>query len=368
MKLHHFFHPATLLVALAFLLQGAAFAEPVAVTVLKTDDTRLVGFIGETNDKGIKFLYTPGDRTGLGLPHAQVKAVSFTDEGDIMGPARHAYSRSQFVEAEQLFRAVADEYDFLWGISRAQFGNFASEARFYQIDCLRRIGRYSDMGAAIDTNTGKSLSNTITEALLPKLELFSLWGNYANEKWDELEAGLKAFETEPDERAAELLTTPGFKPAPPSETVQLAFMRGKLFASKEGRTEDALRDFYLTMTLDYGSDRVLTKLAMESALRLQAAEEGLDKSHHMKKEIHALAVIYSRGFNEGNAETWYNDFLKPVPDPKPKAGAAPPAEEPAADPAEPAAADAPEPAAADAPDPAAPDAPAPDAAADAGTN
>ncbi|MEM7013557.1 MAG: hypothetical protein AAF585_18955, partial [Verrucomicrobiota bacterium] len=257
------------------LLSSAAFAEPAAATILKTDNTRLVGFVAITNDKGLRFVYTQNDQAGIDLTHDQIRAVSFTDEGDIMGPARHAYSRSNFEDAEKLFKAVADEYEFLWGITREKLGNFASEARFYQVDCLRRLGRYAEMGPALETNTGKTLADTINENLLPQLTYFDLWGNYANENWDALAAGLKEFEQPLEGKAAELLSTPGFKKNDPANLVQLSFMRGKLYASQD-RTEDALREYYRAMVLDYGADRILTKSAMESALRLQSKQEGLE--------------------------------------------------------------------------------------------
>lgn len=332
---------------LALLLLGsAAFAKPAAVTLLKTDGMRMVGYIAITNDKGLRFVYTENDQAGIDLTHDQVRAVSFTDEGDIMGPARHAYSRSNFEEAEQLFKAVAEEYEFLWGISRDKLGNFASEARFYQVECLRRLGRYAEMGPALETQTGKTLADTVNENLLPQLTYFDLWGNYASENWDGLAEGLKEFEQPLEGAAAELLSTPGFQKNEPSNLVQLSFMRGKLYASQD-RTEDALREFYRAMILDYGADRILTKNAMESALRLQSKQEGLEESIPMKEEIHALAVMYSKGYNNGQAETWYNDFLKPVEKPEPAAAPAPApdaggeaASAPAADDAPPAADDA----------------------------
>lgn len=358
--------PAAAGLLLLVLAATVAEAKPVAVTILKTDSSRLVGFIGNTNDKGIQFLYTENDRAGLGVPHGEVKAVSFTDEGDIMGPARHAYGRANYEEAQQLFKAVADEYEFLWGITRDKLGNFASEARFFQIDCLRRLGRFAEMGVAMETKTGSTLEATIAEVYLPGIELFKLWGDFAGEKWEALAAGLKGYETSLEGKAAELLASPGFAPGDPTDLVQLAFMRGKYYEA-QGNKEEALRDLYLAMTLNYGSDRNLTKLAMESALRIQAAEEGLKENRPMQEEIHALAVMYSKGYNNGQAETWYTEYLKPLPELEAKPEAAPaadPADAPepaAAEPAADADAPAPKPEPADAPAPA----PAPDADADA---
>ena len=291
----------------------SAFAqtgEPVAVTLLKADGSRQIGFISATNDQGIKFAFTPEDRSGVAMGHAEVRAVSFTDEGDIMGPARHAYSRGNYEEAEKLFAAIATKYEHLWGISREQRSNFASEARYYQIDSLRRLGRYSEIAKAMETRTGSTLERALKEVYLPNLALFHLWSAAAAENWEEVAKGLKEYEAPLEGKKAELLTAPSFNHKSPNVLVQLYYIRGKLFESQK-RTQDALRDYYRSMTLDYGSDPVLTKNAMQAALDIQAADASEDDNYFEKSEIHSLAVLYRDGYNKGDVDTAYIKFTTP---------------------------------------------------------
>ncbi len=292
---------------IAILLQGS-FAKPAACQIALADGQRKTGFLALTNDKGVKFTYSENESgPGEQFTHAQILAVVFTDENDIMGPARHAYSRSNYEEAEAAFKAVATEYDNLWGISREKRGNFASEARFFQIDCLRRLGRFGEIGPAFDTNTGKSLENTLPEVYLPKLKLFKLWQEVAAENWDGLAAGLKEYEQPVPQDRAGLVPVPVFNAESPATLVQLAYMRGKVFAAK-GDKENALRDFYRVITLDYGSDLILSQKAMDEALAIQAADEQLKENYAMKTEIHALARIYQEAYGKGQIGARFREF------------------------------------------------------------
>jgi len=309
--------------SLLLLLAGAAGLQPlfaqaptksVSVTILQLDANgqnpiRRIGFIRDTNDKGILFAYSQADPAGVGLPHAQVKGVSFTDENEIMSAARYAYSRQSFAEAEAAFKKIADEYEFLWGITREQFGNFASESRFFQIDCLRRLGRYSEIAPALQTKTGLTLDKTINEVYLPTLKLIDLWKQLAAQDWKSLQASLKEYEVPLDSKKAELLTGANFKAVGPAILVQLHYLRGKLFES-QGNKEEALRDYYRCMTLSYGSDKLLTQDAMKASLAIQAAEPGLDQSYPLQTEINALAVVYKDIYNDGKIESAYTKFVK----------------------------------------------------------
>lgn len=303
----------TLTSAIAFaalVLPQTSFAKAAACQIALADGGRKTGFIARTNDKGILFTYSENEKgPGEQYTHNQVLAVVFTDEGDIMGPARHAYSRANFEEAEKLFKTVAEEYDNLWGISRKQRGNFASEARYFQIDCLRRLGRYAEIAPAMQTNTGKSLENTIAEVFLPKLKLFHMWEKLAGEQWDALAADLKTFEKEATGDKATLVPVPVFEADSPALLVQLTFMRGKVFAAK-GEKENALRDFYRAMTLHYGTDPVLSQKAMDEALAIQSSDPKLKESYPQQTEIHALARVYQEGYAKGDIDIQFREFTR----------------------------------------------------------
>ncbi len=300
---------------LVALIVGALFpirseATSAACQIALADGSRKTGFIAQTNDKGIRFTYSENERgPGENYAHNQVLAVAFTDEGDIMGPARHAYSRSNFEEAEAAFKKVATDYDNLWGISREQRGNFASEARYFQIDCLRKLGRFAEIGPALETNTGKSLEAALAEVFLPKLKIFRMWQKVAAGDWDGLAASLEEYQEAPTGEQAALVPIPKFKVDSPATLVQLAYMRGKVFAAK-GDKENALRDFYRVATIDYGSDPVLSQKAMEEALAIQSVDEGIKENYPQQTEIHALARVYQEGYGKGDIPVQYREFTR----------------------------------------------------------
>tara|TARA_R110002096_G_scaffold147671_16_gene307685 strand:+ start:18631 stop:19674 length:1044 start_codon:yes stop_codon:yes gene_type:complete len=297
-------------VVTAIAIPQTSFAKPAACQIALADGGRKTGFIARTNDKGILFTYSENEKgPGEQYTHQQVLAVVFTDEGDIMGPARHAYSRSNYEEAETLFKSVAEEYDNLWGISRAQRGNFASEARYFQVDCLRRLGRYAEIAPALQTNTGKSLENSLAEVYLPKLKLFHMWEKLAGGDWDALAADLKTYEQEATGDKAKLVPVPVFEADSPALLVQLSYMRGKVFAAKDDK-ENALRDFYRAVTLDYGSDPVLSQKAMDEALAIQSTDPKLKESYPQQTEIHALARVYQEGYAKGDIDIQYREFTR----------------------------------------------------------
>lgn len=289
-------------------------AKPAAVTILQLDAAgqnpiRRIGFIRDTNDKGILFANSQADPAGIPLAHAQVKAVSFTDEGEIMSPARYAYSRQAFTEAEAAFKKIAEEYEYLWGITREQFGNFASESRFFQIDCLRRLGRYSEIAPALQTKTGLSMERSINAVYLPTLKLFNLWKLLAAQDWKGLQEGLKEYEAPADPKKAEYLSGISLKPAAPGVLVQLHYLRGKLYESQANK-EEALREYYRCMTLSYGGDKLLTQDAMKAALAIHAADPALEHSYPLQTEINALAVLYKDIYNNGKIESAYSKWIQ----------------------------------------------------------
>ncbi len=303
-----------LVASLFVVLAGAEFAraERARARILMSDGSRKIGYVGDTNDKGMKFHLTdnPADR-GQAFPHSAVRGVSFDEEGDIMQPGRAAYDRERYEEAEQLFRGVAEQYQNLWGIGRDQLGNFACEARFFQIDCLRRLGRYGDIAGAFDTPTGRNLENALPEVHLPALEILELWKHYGRGNWAELESGLQTYQAPLTGGAASLLRAPSFKEdLAPSVIVQLAYLRGQLFRQKENQAA-ALTDFYRAATIDFGADRILASEALREALKLQTADPAIEESYALQAETHAATRVYAEAYRSGDIELAFRDYLTP---------------------------------------------------------
>jgi len=309
----NFFVPSLRLAGVFVLALSAVLpslkADPLAVTLLLEDGKRRIGYIANSNERALLFQATPEGGQRTAIPYTQLRGVAFTDEGDIMGPARYAYSRSNYEEAAKLFAEVADEYSFIWGIGRDLLGNFACEARFFHIDCLRRLGRYSEIGDAMETKTGQALEDGIPEVLLPKLKIFRLWKHYADENWEALKSGLQTYEETLSGKKAELLRVPPFNDSDPAILVQLHFMRGKLFEAEEQK-QDALNELYRAALLDYGSDHQVSEQSLQSALEIQTSDPGVAESQAKQMEIYAVATVFRDAYNQGDLPLRFQDYAK----------------------------------------------------------
>lgn len=285
-------------------------AKPVAVTILMADGKRRIGFVADSNDRGLLFQATdePG-APGEPIPFSGMRGVAFTEESDIMGQAQYAYSRLNYEDAARQFAEIAKEYENVAAIPRQLLGNFACEARYYHIDCLRRLGRYAEIPEAMKTRTGLALENGIPEVLLPSLKIFRLWGHLAVQDWDALAKGLAPYEKPLSAKEAEFLVGNPFTNNDPGELVQLYFMRAKMLQAKQ-QLPEALDDFFRAALLDYGADRGLAQQALEAIITIQAAQPEPADQEAKLTQLHAPAVVLQNVYRKGELPIRFQDFAQ----------------------------------------------------------
>ncbi len=291
--------------AWAFLNVGAD-AAATKVTLTKTDGKRETGFIQDSNSKQILFAYTAQTK-GTAVSRASVKSIFFQEESTLMGRARQAFLQGAYEAAAKLFGKIATDYE---GISALK-GNFASEARFFQMESLRRLGKYEELGALLDSKSGKTITSTQDKLFGEQIQLMKMWAAFAASKWDVVKAGLKFYEV-PLVGDAKALPAPVFKKMPKPTMIQLAFIRGKMY-EQEKKLELALEDYYRAFTITYGNEPALAKQAMLAALAIEAADPKLKDLKGKLWQLQGLAYYYKNGVGGGDIPAEYSQYAR-LPD------------------------------------------------------
>lgn len=253
-----------------------------------------------------------------------VKLIRLTDRAEVLAPAKAAYAGKNYLEAAKLFGEVADQYQLILNIP----GNFASEAKFYQIESLRQLGRFDLLAQMLDSPAGETLDTMLDERYRSMLNMHKLWAIYGAGDMAKLESELAAFQ-QPMMGKKELLPAPNFVKMPQSELVQIAFLRAKVYESK-GDDERALEDYCRAFSLTYAYEPFLAKLAMGAAMNIQAKNPALANESPPKKTLHqmqSVAFIFNKRFPETSLPSQFEKFA--VRPDVPVMIAAPPEEAPA---------------------------------------
>ena len=160
--------------------------------------------------------------------------------------------------------------------------NYGSLARLRQLECLRNLGDYAQLAAKRPLLKKEGLS----EAYHAQVDLFVGWG------------ALAKLDTPAQIEQLERLVN-GYREAKmvPAQLAQAFFLSG-VANEKSGKPGKALTDYHRVFTLDFGTDRSLSKIAMETALKLYAAEHKIHKDRQRLEEAHGLAQIYLRVFGD----------------------------------------------------------------------
>ena len=266
------------------------------------------------------------------------KAIRLEERSELLANARAAFSGGNYEEAAMEFGKVADAYRIVIHIPQ----NFATEARFYQIECLARVGRFNAIGPLLETPAGQTIDTMLSDRYKDFTRLHKLWAIYGKQDWAALEKALAVYQ-EPVLDKAKLLPAPNFKTMPQSELIQIAFMRGKLFESK-GEKEKALDDFLRVSSLTFANDSYLSKQALGGAMVIMSQNPVLKSENEKKKEgplkaIQSIAYFFSKRFPETPIPPQFQEFaVRPKIDlvlaPKnedPKEGETQPGEENKAD-------------------------------------
>lgn len=271
-----------------------------------------VGFISDASSTAIKFseqrggpvkIYRFSDIKGEGLR----KGIVLDDRVEVLAPGRTAFAKGDFRTAAGEFKKVAERYAFVLNIPQ----NFASEAKFYEIECYRRAGAFQAIKGALESRAGKSIDTQLNERYKTLSKLHKLWAVYGANDMAQLEQDLAIYQM-PATGQAKLLPAPSFKKMPHGELAQVAFMRAKVFESKN-EPQKALQDYYRVITHGQGYDPYLTKQALGAAMVIQGKDPGLKSDREKTKEtserhMQSITYMFSKRFPDTTIPLQFQDY------------------------------------------------------------
>lgn len=281
-------------------------------TIGLTNNSNPQGFISDSAPGAIMFSTVEGQRgnavrlteiRGTGLD----KAIRLLDRADILAEARGEFANMNYLEAAKLFGEVADAYKYLIHIPN----NFASEAKFYQIESLVRLGRYQVIQEMLDSPVGKTIDTSLGERYRDLSKYHKLWAIYGSGDLEKLAEEIKAYEL-PVVGKASLLPAPTLKNMPPVELIQIAFMRAKIY-DKNGEKDNALQDYGRVFSYTYANNDFLSKQAMGSALVIMSQDPGLkSESEKVKKaavnRMRSVAYFFSKRFPDTTMPPQFQEY------------------------------------------------------------
>ncbi|MCP5539737.1 MAG: hypothetical protein H7A53_01055 [Akkermansiaceae bacterium] len=294
------------------LFEGTARAQQAAgkrypelgAMVLMADGKRMRGFVQQSNANGLLFTLVEGS-PGTGYAwKTQAVAVAFDEENDIMADARAAWLKGDYQAAADAFGQVAENYANIAYVPE----NFATEARYYQIEAMRHLGKWAEMGPLMQTPTGATIETHLPEFFRKQHQLNKLWASLGAGDLEPAKAEVSSRE-KPVIGNAKLLPAPSFVKMPQRELVQIAFMRAKINEA-EGKTQQALEDYYRVFTMGYAYEREVANQSMKAALTIQSKDPKLaeDKKNSTLWAIQSLAYLYKNAFGAGQIDPGLEKF------------------------------------------------------------
>ncbi len=277
--------------AVAFALCGALVAKPApAEIVLKGQKVAETGFVTKADASKIYFSASPTGKNERAYPRKLVERLVFkTPEG--WQEAEEARLGGKYVVAAKAYEKIAKDFREIEAIE----DNYGSLARLQQLSCLRNIGNYKQLAAKRPLLKKIGLSKKFHN----QVDLFVGWGALAKLNTP---AQVEQLERLVDEfREMEMV---------PEQLAQAFYLSG-VAQAKKGNPGKALTDYHRAFTLDFGTDRALSKIAMETALKLYAAEHKIHKDRQRLEEAHGLATVFTRVFGKVPSEA--ERFTKPLP-------------------------------------------------------
>ena len=257
------------------------------------------GFIQGSNDAGITWSTVEG-RAGSLITYDKIKgdgldkAIRIDARSEALADARALFQAADYAAAADAFGAVARQYAILLGIPQ----NFSTEALFYQLESLRRAGKFAEMAPIVEAPVTKTIETKLDETYQELHSFHKLWALYGGKKMDELKTALESYQ-EPVLGETKLLKTPNFRSMPVGELAQIAFLRAKVFDAA-GDKENALEDYYRAFSLAYANDEFLAKQSMGAAMVIQQADPKLasEKNAVPLRQMQSVAFVFSKFYGE----------------------------------------------------------------------
>jgi hypothetical protein len=291
-------------------LQAQIRETPATIGLTKGGDPQ--GFIQGSKPGAILFSVTQGG-PGTEVSLAEIKGtgleklIRLEDRSEVLADARAAFANGDYAEAAQKFAEVAAAYQIILYIPQ----NFASEAMFYQIESLRRAGRFDQLKALLDSPAGKSMDTMLGDQYKNLIKLQKVWSVYGGGDMAAVEAAIAPYQ-EPVVGQGSLLPAPNFIKMPQSELIQFAFLRAKVFESK-GEKDKALQDYFRVFSFGFAYESFLSKQAMGTSMKLQV-DNPLLKSENEKlrkaplRQIQSVAYLFSKRFPETPIPPQFQEF------------------------------------------------------------
>ncbi len=277
------------------------------------------GFIQGSNAQGVVFSPVQGQQ-GKTFPFSSIKGdglnkgVRLSARSEVLANARAMFAEGKFREAAAEYGKVSDAFSALiLGIPQ----NFATEARYFQLESLRRAGAFSAMPALLETPAAKTITTHLPESFQRPHTFQKLWALYGAKDMAGLKAALERYQ-KPQMGQEKLLPTPNTTDMTLYETAQIAFLRAKVYDS-EGEKEKALQDYYRVFSLTSGNDPFLTKQAMGAAMVIQKNNPGLQNETNKIPllQMQSLAYIFSKQFGADSMPAAFKEFAVRPELPKP---------------------------------------------------
>ncbi|MDF1825177.1 MAG: hypothetical protein P1U68_11075 [Verrucomicrobiales bacterium] len=295
---------------LAFVLSGQIQAQvkETPATLGLAGGANPQGYVQNSNDKGVFFATNPGSAGRL-IPYSDIrgdgldKLIRFDERASALADARALFSKGDYTEAASAFGEVAREYGIILSVPQ----NFASEALFYQAECLRRSGRFALLAKVVNSPAAKTINTKLGETYRKDFEFMKLWGLLGEGDFEGLKSALASYEA-PVTGDAKLLATPNFVKMPLAHLAQLSFLRAKVF-DEAGEKSKALDDYYRVFTLAYGNDLILSKLAMGQSMLILSNDPNLEKANgKVAAEMQSLAYLFGLRFGRDSMPDQFRQY------------------------------------------------------------
>jgi hypothetical protein len=261
-----------------------------AEIVIKGQNVAETGFVTKADSAKIYFSASPTGKNARAYPRKLVERLTFKAP-DGWAEAEEGRLGGKYSVAAKAYGKIAADYREVEAIE----DNYGSLARLQQLACLRNLGNYTELAKKRPLLKKIGLSKKYHN----QVELFVGWGALSKlntpAEVDQLERLVSDF------REMEMV---------PEQLAQAFYLSG-VAQEKKGNPGKALTDYHRVFTLDFGTDRGLSKMAMETALKLYAAEQKIHKDRQRLEEAHGLAAVFVKVFGKVPSEA--ARFTKPLP-------------------------------------------------------
>ena len=216
--------------------------------ILQKDGAVIRGFVVAATGTVIQYLDNPHSSTVRNLTRSDLATVYLLEPPDYT-EAVETYESRDFAKAREAFAKVKERYRRM----RILPGNHSTLAAYHEMECLRHLGDYTALAAAL-----KDFNRTplLRPYQATQLELYALWDAVGKEDWPRLEILARQW----DEKEL-----PGYQRA------QVGFCYG-LALEKQQRPLEALSHYHTALTADSAASADLAQAATLAILAIHAAD------------------------------------------------------------------------------------------------